>query len=1060
MSKYKNKKRGFTVAELAVAVLIIGVLAALLIPMAASQLKRGDEYRYYLAYKTVEKIAKQVVAEPVYDDNTTAYSPFGDTKIAQAAGRVVFETNSDIVRDKIDQTKDILAGIITPPAYASWCTDLNSIDPDHSYSDPDFSAGEEEGRDPDDDYLYYCEQEPHEERKLCNYSCIKNGRKCYAASDGRCYWLNELIEVGDNVKSVEIFSVPEFADLVFYDSHCNNHHGGSNTQNYCAKCLNGQYAGLACSATNRYTYCPQYKPDPMVVWGGVDFTNSWTFPYSIEDAVIDMVDAGDNFTGKDKRVEYGHVYANGEPVPIAMLRKGENTTSNSYVSASDDVVNQCSYGGWDPTACAVGSPKYTNTTHDYYSKSGSNISPGPDGINDFCQFEGYEGFRIRFISMISPLVPYIDWDMFERRLLAYYLGRLYNDEGNWFSSSAERKTKCEQRNNLSPEERNNNLFYYWCNNKYLDTPTEAQKFFNHRWLGISTNGNACRASELDYNSTACKADDKYGAYFQWVGNSAGVRNSVLPRDRGGAGHSYGEFSEFILPSLIRHKDADVGATIRYGYGSLGNAYSREDIRITAKISSAFPDIPPVVNYNYVPAQGDHYCTKPPYVNMKKDDLGSSCICGNPLYPSRNYIPTKNDTKACLINTVCNYRPGTVPYYYRTGPATGTSRCCVEGSYNPITGYCCGDESTNPLSRTGSGWIYTGGQCKKIDSEFRPVGYILGAKDFCKKIRDNFNVKESNCDDGFMSGGTGYSGKYVSKATDNNSISALSNKVGGFIPGASGTITRPHIEFSNGIVMWILSDREPSLKGVSFPLIDLASNSTPNWCVNQKLVTVTNASTSIQLRNECQKPANETKGFAYCPGENKCYSMRFNPSTNSDLKKYLPDARSCCMSYDLEYKVDGEDKINFKQYNPVPGFTVYVDINGLGAGSGTLWDDVFPFYILTNGTVLPGYPIDASRTAQTGKTSVFMGGNNAAYLPVDVYYYKPSGNARRRVNVATNVSFARGACLAGIVPEQTFYCQNIFNREDANQEAQYQKERQVCRDQGNCMIYVKKKSRIF
>ena len=57
-----NKKSGFTLMEIALAVLIVAILAMLTVPMVQRQLSKSDEYAYYTAYKTIEKLGGQVVA--------------------------------------------------------------------------------------------------------------------------------------------------------------------------------------------------------------------------------------------------------------------------------------------------------------------------------------------------------------------------------------------------------------------------------------------------------------------------------------------------------------------------------------------------------------------------------------------------------------------------------------------------------------------------------------------------------------------------------------------------------------------------------------------------------------------------------------------------------------------------------------------------------------------------------------------------------------------------------------------------------------------------------------
>ncbi len=59
-----NKKSGFTLTEISIAVLIVAVLVALCGLVVKEQLRKSSEYSYYLAYRTVEKLAGQIAALP------------------------------------------------------------------------------------------------------------------------------------------------------------------------------------------------------------------------------------------------------------------------------------------------------------------------------------------------------------------------------------------------------------------------------------------------------------------------------------------------------------------------------------------------------------------------------------------------------------------------------------------------------------------------------------------------------------------------------------------------------------------------------------------------------------------------------------------------------------------------------------------------------------------------------------------------------------------------------------------------------------------------------------
>ena len=85
--KVKSKKTGFSLTEVAIALLIVAVLAAVTIPIIGRQLEKTDEYAYYMAFRSVEKMAAQIVAygDPQEDINFESSSSIPvQTKVAQA----------------------------------------------------------------------------------------------------------------------------------------------------------------------------------------------------------------------------------------------------------------------------------------------------------------------------------------------------------------------------------------------------------------------------------------------------------------------------------------------------------------------------------------------------------------------------------------------------------------------------------------------------------------------------------------------------------------------------------------------------------------------------------------------------------------------------------------------------------------------------------------------------------------------------------------------------------------------------------------------------------------
>lgn len=124
---------------------------------------------------------------------------------------------------------------------------------------------------------------------------------------------------------------------------------------------------------------------------------------------------------------------------------------------------------------------------------------------------------------------------------------------------------------------------------------------------------------------------------------------------------------------------------------------------------------------------------------------------------------------------------------------------------------------------------------------------------------------------------------------------------------------------------------------------------------------------------------------------------------------MGDARNCCASTDLstiDYSA-GLEKDN--RAFAVGGFTVFVDINGGAKGSSTLWEDIFPFYVGTNGRVYPGYPLDAPKAKNAVSNDVYLAGNSVKIFQLMYIILK-----RQQAGVQENV----------LLPIQMFLMQEV------------------------------------
>ena len=358
-------------------------------------------------------------------------------------------------------------------------------------------------------------------------------------------------------------------------------------------------------------------------------------------------------------------------------------------------------------------------------------------------------------------------------------------------------------------------------------------------------------------------------------------------------------------------------------------------------------------------------------------------------------------------------------------------CCVT-DFNPVKNKCCPEKSL---------YDPTAGSCKcvggyqmnsaetKCELEYCPAGShptpdgvcvvnppITQARRFCELITEHWNISDSYCgsfDTNSQSQDT-YDDVYTAAIGKNGKYLSVTSK-----PGSFKSIT-PNIVFANGLKMWILGDKAASIPGLSY--YNPSISKTQNMCYKKDLGSETTES-------KCFGAGGDDAGY-FCKHENTC--LKVDPA--SKASGAIKDARTCCATVDTtdlqtEAAAKGEDWKTDPRAYAIAGFTIFVDIDG-DKGDGTLWDDVYPFFVGSDGVVYPGYPLDAPKgNGPTDPDLLYYGGNSSKYLPVDVYYYLPSDDARKRVTAFSAVSYARGVCSARRISKYTPYCLNLGEKFD-------------------------------
>ena len=422
--------------------------------------------------------------------------------------------------------------------------------------------------------------------------------------------------------------------------------------------------------------------------------------------------------------------------------------------------------------------------------------------------------------------------------------------------------------------------------------------------------------------------------------------------------------------------------------------------------------------------------------MTNNASGGSLLCS---------CDAAHPVKAINNKNICCATPTTGKYAYYSHKSASCVNCAL-GAFNEKTEVCCPDnasynsslgkcvckEGYTPDSDSNltvcnmSGSTCPAGShlensnctdnCKCISN-----APIIKAQRFCELVSYYWNTSSHKCNTFFEDDGVGYYSSLFSAITANNTPYLSASAV----EGAFRNI-EPNITFANGLMMWILSDKSASIPGLSYN----PEGFTPkiNTC---KILSDTQEAS-------CTEPS------YYCKNEEKCLTI-----TRGEGENILKDARNCCSTSnlsDLVFLYEGKDYLRDLRTYAINGFTVFVDINGkkdndeLGGG-GTLWKDVFPFYVSSNGNVYPGYPLNAAKAAKpeegtegsegnyntTKDSSALYQGGNSSYLSTDVFYYDIVDGRRTKINVYPSVPYARALCLAGEISAYTPYCQNLGSK---------------------------------
>lgn len=354
----------------------------------------------------------------------------------------------------------------------------------------------------------------------------------------------------------------------------------------------------------------------------------------------------------------------------------------------------------------------------------------------------------------------------------------------------------------------------------------------------------------------------------------------------------------------------------------------------------------------------------------------------------------------------------------------TKACCPENSYYSSSlercvcaeGYTPNNADSPTLCSISDSTCPAGSHL--VDNKCISNSPIIKAKRFCELVAYYWNVSSHTCDN-FQKvedkDVTYYKELYDSITSGNTPY--LSAKA---VTGAFNDI-EPNIVFANGLRMWILGDKSASIPGLSFNPNDFEPS--VNVCVHKPDV-----SPAV-----CNTASSTEEPYYYCKSDNKCFTL---DQGSGSLK--LGDARNCCSTADYSDLIPmyaGDHYLRDPRTYAINGFTVFIDINGTKdndefGGGGTLWKDVFPFYISSNGRVYPAYPLNAAKVGDDSSTSdssaLYQGGNSSA-LSADVFYYDIVNGKRKKINVYSSIPYARALCFSMDISIYSPYCRNLGSK---------------------------------